>query len=76
MKVPLVNPPWTFESSIYFGCCEPYLPLELAYPTGLLKVVRQEALMHEGHLCGTVMGATQGGRPLALNELEAACWHG
>ena len=29
MKVALVNPPWTFDGSIYFGCREPHLPLEL-----------------------------------------------
>ena len=31
MRVALVNPPWSFEGSIYFGCREPHLPLELAY---------------------------------------------
>ena len=31
MKLALVNPPWSFEGSIYFGCREPHLPLELGY---------------------------------------------
>ena len=31
VKVALVNPPWTFDGSIYFGCREPHLPLELGY---------------------------------------------
>jgi anaerobic magnesium-protoporphyrin IX monomethyl ester cyclase len=29
MRVALVNPPWSFAGSIYFGCREPHLPLEL-----------------------------------------------
>ncbi len=29
MKVALVNPRWTFEDSIDFGCRESHLPLEL-----------------------------------------------
>ena len=28
MKVALINPPWRFENSIYFGCRAPHLPLE------------------------------------------------
>ena len=31
MKIALLNPPWSFEGSIYFGCREPHLPLELGY---------------------------------------------
>jgi anaerobic magnesium-protoporphyrin IX monomethyl ester cyclase len=31
VRVALVNPPWAFEGSIYFGCREPHLPLELGY---------------------------------------------
>jgi anaerobic magnesium-protoporphyrin IX monomethyl ester cyclase len=37
MKVALVNPPWSFEGSIYFGCREPHLPLELGYARALLQ---------------------------------------
>ena len=37
MRVALVNPPWTFEGSIYFGCREPHLPLELGYAKALLE---------------------------------------
>jgi anaerobic magnesium-protoporphyrin IX monomethyl ester cyclase len=36
MKVALVNPRWTFEGSIYFGCREPHLPLEYGYARALL----------------------------------------
>ena len=28
-RVALINPNWSFEGSIYFGCRSPHLPLEL-----------------------------------------------
>jgi len=28
MKFALVNPNWTFNGSIYFGCRDPHFPLE------------------------------------------------
>ena len=34
MRVALVNPPWRFDTSIYFGCREPHLPLELGATQG------------------------------------------
>jgi B12-binding domain/radical SAM domain protein of rhizo-twelve system len=37
MKFALVNPNWTFEGSIYFGCREPHLPLEYGYSKALLE---------------------------------------
>lgn len=37
MKFALVNPPWTFDGSIYFGCREPHLPLEYGYARALLQ---------------------------------------
>jgi anaerobic magnesium-protoporphyrin IX monomethyl ester cyclase len=37
MKFSLINPPWTFEGSIYFGCREPHLPLEYGYSRALLE---------------------------------------
>ena len=37
MRVALVNPPWSFDGSIYFGCREPHLPLELGYARALLE---------------------------------------
>lgn len=37
MRFCLINPPWTFESSIYFGCREPHLPLEYGYAAALLQ---------------------------------------
>ncbi len=37
MKYALVNPNWTFDGSIYFGCREPHLPLEYGYAKALLE---------------------------------------
>src|SRR5437868_1909975 len=37
MKIALVNPPWSFDGSIYFGCREPHLPLEFGYAKALLE---------------------------------------
>ena len=52
MKVALLNPPWTFEGSIYFGCREPHLPLELGYTRALLERDGHEVLLLDGHLMG------------------------
>ena len=52
MKVALLNPPWTFEGSIYFGCREPHLPLELGYCRAALQRDGHEVLMLDGHLMG------------------------
>jgi B12-binding domain/radical SAM domain protein of rhizo-twelve system len=37
MRFSLINPPWSFEQSIYFGCREPHLPLEYGYSRVLLE---------------------------------------
>ena len=37
MKYALVNPRWTFQGSVYFGCREPHLPLEYGYAKSLLE---------------------------------------
>ena len=52
MRVALVNPPWTFEGSIYFGCREPHLPLELGCCRALLERDGHEVLLLDGHLMG------------------------
>ena len=52
MRVALLNPPWTFEGSIYFGCREPHLPLELGYCRAALQRDGHEVLMLDGHLMG------------------------
>src|SRR3954451_2096687 len=37
MRYALVNPNWSFEGSIYFGCRDPHLPLEFGYSKALLE---------------------------------------
>ena len=50
MRVALVNPRWDFENSIYFGCREPHLPLELGYARALLEAQGHAVLMLDGAL--------------------------
>ncbi|MGD9511883.1 MAG: B12-binding domain-containing radical SAM protein, partial [Geminicoccaceae bacterium] len=50
MRVALVNPRWTFEGSIYFGCREPHLPLELGWCRQLLELEGHRTLLVDGHL--------------------------
>jgi B12-binding domain/radical SAM domain protein of rhizo-twelve system len=50
MKVALVNPPWRFEGSIYFGCREPHLPLELAYAQALLVARGHDVRLFDAQL--------------------------
>ena len=50
MRVALVNPPWDFDGSIYFGCREKHLPLEFGYSKALLEAADHEAVLIDGHL--------------------------
>ena len=50
MKVTLINPPWTFDGSIYFGCRESHLPLEFGYAKALLEAAGHDALIVDGQL--------------------------
>jgi anaerobic magnesium-protoporphyrin IX monomethyl ester cyclase len=52
MRVALVNPPWSYEGSIYFGCREPHLPLELGYTRAQLQAAGHETLMPDGQIEG------------------------
>ena len=52
MKFALVNPPWTFDGSIYFGCREPHLPLEYGYAKALLEAAGHDAEIFDGQLEG------------------------
>ncbi len=52
MRVALVNPPWTFDGSIYFGCREPHLPLEYGYARSLLERDGHDVLLADAHLHG------------------------
>ncbi len=57
MRVALVNPSWHFGNSIYFGCREPHLPLELGASQKLLEAKGHEARIFDGHVLGTSMQA-------------------
>jgi anaerobic magnesium-protoporphyrin IX monomethyl ester cyclase len=52
MKFALVNPPWTFDGSIYFGCRQPHLPLEYGYARALLTAAGHDVLIVDGQLHG------------------------
>ena len=52
MRVALVNPPWQFEGSIYFGCRAPHLPIELGCCQVLLEAAGHEVLLVDGHIEG------------------------
>lgn len=52
MRVALVNPPWSFDGSIYFGCRDEHLPLELGYAAALLRRAGHEARIFDGALDG------------------------
>jgi anaerobic magnesium-protoporphyrin IX monomethyl ester cyclase len=50
VRYALVNPNWSFEGSIYFGCREPHLPLEYGYAKALLERHGHEATIVDGQL--------------------------
>jgi anaerobic magnesium-protoporphyrin IX monomethyl ester cyclase len=50
MRVALVNPPWEFSGSIYFGCREPHLPLEYGYARQMLESEGHQATIVDAHL--------------------------
>jgi B12-binding domain/radical SAM domain protein of rhizo-twelve system len=57
MRVALVNPTWNFEGSIYFGCREPHLPLELGAAKVLLERAGHRVLLVDGHITDTPLTA-------------------
>jgi anaerobic magnesium-protoporphyrin IX monomethyl ester cyclase len=60
MRIALVNPPWSFQGSIYFGCREPHLPLEYGYARTLLQ--------REGHVVRIIDGQARGLSLHAIRE--------
>lgn len=52
MRFALVNPAWSFDGSIYFGCREPHLPLEYGYSKALLEAEGHDAEIVDGQLGG------------------------
>ena len=54
MKYSLINPPWSFDGSIYFGCREPHLPLEFGYAQALLEQGGHQVQMLDGMPLGSM----------------------
>jgi B12-binding domain/radical SAM domain protein of rhizo-twelve system len=52
MKFALINPSWSFDGSIYFGCRQPHLPLEYGYAQALLRHAGHQAEIFDGQLGG------------------------
>ncbi len=50
MRFALVNPRWSFDGSIYFGCREPHLPLEFGYARALLERDGHDVLLLDAQL--------------------------
>src|SRR5579875_1750726 len=50
MRFALVNPAWSFDGSIYFGCREPHLPLEYGYAQALLESAGHEARIFDAQM--------------------------
>ncbi len=50
MTFALINPRWSFDGSIYFGCREPHLPLELGYAKARLEQAGYDAEIVDGQL--------------------------
>lgn len=57
MRVALLNPRWSFDGSIYFGCREPHLPLEFGYAEALLHAAGHEARLIDAHRDGLSFSA-------------------
>src|SRR5258707_908814 len=51
-KIALVNPPWSFDRSIYFGCREPHLPLEYGYARALLTAAGHDTAIFDAQAEG------------------------
>jgi anaerobic magnesium-protoporphyrin IX monomethyl ester cyclase len=50
MRFALVNPNWTFDGSIYFGCQDAHLPLEYGYAAAFLEQHGHETVIVDGLL--------------------------
>jgi B12-binding domain/radical SAM domain protein of rhizo-twelve system len=57
MRIALVNPPWSFGGSIYFGCRQPHLPLEYGYAQALLRAAGHQAEIFDAQAEGLDVAA-------------------
>jgi anaerobic magnesium-protoporphyrin IX monomethyl ester cyclase len=51
-RVALINPDWTYDGSIYFGCRSPHLPLEFGISQQLLDCAGHKTLLLDAHMFG------------------------
>jgi anaerobic magnesium-protoporphyrin IX monomethyl ester cyclase len=56
MRFSLVNPPWSFAGSIYFGCREPHLPLEFGYSKAVLEAAGHHVQIIDAQMDGLTYG--------------------
>ena len=49
-RVALINPNWSFDGSIYFGCRSPHLPLELGISQHFLREAGHATLLLDAHM--------------------------
>ncbi|MEN3377066.1 MAG: anaerobic magnesium-protoporphyrin monomethyl ester cyclase [Hyphomicrobiales bacterium] len=56
MRIVLINPHWSFDGSIYFGCRSPHLPLELGISEHLLRTAGHSTLLLDAHMFGLGLG--------------------
>jgi hypothetical protein len=52
MRVALINPHWTFDGSIYFGCREPHLPIEYGVSRQMLEAAGHQVSLIDAHMFG------------------------
>jgi anaerobic magnesium-protoporphyrin IX monomethyl ester cyclase len=52
MRIALINPHWSFDGSIYFGCRAPHLPLEFGFSERRLRQAGHATLLLDAHLFG------------------------
>src|SRR3954453_2335412 len=50
MRVALINPHWQFDGSIYFGCREEHLPIELGRSAQMLEASGHVARVIDAHM--------------------------
>src|SRR5579884_3538912 len=59
MKFALVNPAWTYEGSIYFGCQEPHYPLELLFAFDQIEAAGHEPFLIDAQSDGLDVAAVK-----------------
>jgi anaerobic magnesium-protoporphyrin IX monomethyl ester cyclase len=52
MRIALINPAWSFDGSVYFGCRAPHLPIEFGIAQRMLADAGHEVRLIDAHLFG------------------------